>query len=1304
MSDNGSEADVEETGPNIGTYVGERNEAKERHGKGRNTFPNGDIYDGMYENGKRSGTGTYIWKNGTRYIGEFKDNKRNGQGQFVYLDGSFYKGQFENGRRNGTGVFKYANGDEYDGQWKDDLKHGKGTYTFGSLKSKKKGIWEQGILKGPGEIVHADHKIIGTFTENDVMQAPAKIQFTSNGYTITVRDPLILGSPNPAQSGILIDTKEVQDIDKVVALSPSSDNDSNSSAPQSLNRVYRHGTNSSNSSSPHTPVVRSRTSFSFNISSMIKSPPKNIVGIEIGNSLEKKVGVDKPNNDLFLRDIEGRGFSGIWNHPITRCYFLMYLLWRGYETFYFLRMEVHQYRVDFFNLHLSARKTQALRIFNTYLSRNAVNPVPFPANAEGKNARRIISDIKFGLENPDQTLFDDLAYLVINIMESIYHGTFIERSGGTSGSNGSLEQPPKRSFVKSAFYQAMYNDLRGTKHITTTQYNRAAERIMDMPSYIFETSDLVDKILNALEAIGVDTEPWRPKTTNLHRAVSSKRSKAKSMSNLDSNSDIKKSLQDLDKAPPSLKDKDKEWKRASTYNLNMSGGELPHAFVQFVNNQQQYCEYCFNDFIAEREGEEKNAPYQCESCGYVCHRNCRNMTRMKCVKRVDTGQDFEHEHIDKMKRISDKIQAVQKEIDIEMRIRDGLDKMNKAKTPTSLQKKTKLTPAEQDMLTQVEKSNHKLEVLKHELQKCRMQLANLSTIVPVETAVSSEMIEELDRLRKRDETGEVVRVTTLDPVQKSVATKTFFVTPTTTVRQIVGKALEKFVLPGKEEDYEFTYLGDDGGEIPMREQDILQDSGIKFAQTVFNIRLKEEKQMPNTIETVNIINSKQQEVLTELIETETGYVTALRNIITTCESNPRLNKLSLADLLVKPMHRLTRYPIILKRLLSHTKNPREMDAINALINKIEDKVALVNETLRKMEGAYRINLIDEGLDFNNVTEKFKLANDSRELIIEKTFHFIRKNGSTPVEVVVMVFTDLVLITKLRKLDQFVLFKQPIPLESCVFLDKPDHDGMKNIFQIIHLQQEIHHIQAMSAFDKSTFLLKAEELRSNFCANYLSFEQSLMKEKTLSSTNNSESLQKLSDGDLTDPLSPADFGPRRRITNLSTHSDSSRNRDDHGLLQRTSSWTHLVRNGGGRSSELISEMEETTSWKSKFSGRDSLYRSSSLKKTTYSYETTTTTTCSSPTGFGAESFDHSPLSDCTSSSTSRMRETTASSHASSKESSPSRLFSKKSEDVHGSPSSDREMSKEEKKKKKMSVHGGFKYLKEKLSRDNLTDLK
>ncbi|KAJ3395940.1 hypothetical protein CcCBS67573_g09247 [Chytriomyces confervae] len=91
MSEDGDE-EVKDEAPTLGTYEGERNEAKQRHGKGKNIFINGDEYDGSYENGVRSGYGVYKWKGGARYTGDYKNDLRHRDGFFIYPDGSKYRG------------------------------------------------------------------------------------------------------------------------------------------------------------------------------------------------------------------------------------------------------------------------------------------------------------------------------------------------------------------------------------------------------------------------------------------------------------------------------------------------------------------------------------------------------------------------------------------------------------------------------------------------------------------------------------------------------------------------------------------------------------------------------------------------------------------------------------------------------------------------------------------------------------------------------------------------------------------------------------------------------------------------------------------------------------------------------------------------------------------------------------------------------------------------------------------------------------------------------------------------------------
>jgi hypothetical protein len=71
------------------------------------------------------------------------------------------------------------------------------------------------------------------------------------------------------------------------------------------------------------PVIsRSRSSYSIHVLQ------------DYTNGMAPAKGVKSPAGEGFLKDIELNGFSGMWNHPITRCYFLMYLIWSKQANLY----------------------------------------------------------------------------------------------------------------------------------------------------------------------------------------------------------------------------------------------------------------------------------------------------------------------------------------------------------------------------------------------------------------------------------------------------------------------------------------------------------------------------------------------------------------------------------------------------------------------------------------------------------------------------------------------------------------------------------------------------------------------------------------------------------------------------------------------------------------------------------------------------------------------------------------------------------------------------------------------------------
>jgi hypothetical protein len=96
----------------VGRYIGELNENGHRHGKGKLTLYNGDIFEGIWKDDSIE-QGSYTSLTGNIYSGSFNHNgEKHGQGNyFNKVTGDRYEGNFENDMKHGTGKMFRSNGD-----------------------------------------------------------------------------------------------------------------------------------------------------------------------------------------------------------------------------------------------------------------------------------------------------------------------------------------------------------------------------------------------------------------------------------------------------------------------------------------------------------------------------------------------------------------------------------------------------------------------------------------------------------------------------------------------------------------------------------------------------------------------------------------------------------------------------------------------------------------------------------------------------------------------------------------------------------------------------------------------------------------------------------------------------------------------------------------------------------------------------------------------------------------------------------------------------------------------------------------
>ncbi|GAB9463131.1 Radial spoke head protein [Globisporangium polare] len=100
-----------------------------RQGNALFKWPNGDFYDGQFENEMQHGVGSfYSASSGDLYEGKWVGNVREGHGKIVYASGKVFEGTFHEGRRHGDGIMTYLDGNRFKGTWNRDKKQGGGSY------------------------------------------------------------------------------------------------------------------------------------------------------------------------------------------------------------------------------------------------------------------------------------------------------------------------------------------------------------------------------------------------------------------------------------------------------------------------------------------------------------------------------------------------------------------------------------------------------------------------------------------------------------------------------------------------------------------------------------------------------------------------------------------------------------------------------------------------------------------------------------------------------------------------------------------------------------------------------------------------------------------------------------------------------------------------------------------------------------------------------------------------------------------------------------------------------------------------
>ncbi|XP_035018485.2 uncharacterized protein plekhg6 [Hippoglossus stenolepis] len=174
------------------------------------------------------------------------------------------------------------------------------------------------------------------------------------------------------------------------------------------------------------------------------------------------------------------------------------------------------------------------------------------------------------------------------------------------------------------------------------------------------------------------------------------------------------------------------------------------------------------------------------------------------------------------------------------------------------------------------------------------------------------------------------------------------------------------------------------------------------------------------------------------------------------ETHPQCERMRLGDMQAKPHQRITKYPLLLKAVLRNTQDPHVqhtlrgmLSSVNSFLESINDYLKLKDEELalsisaQRVEG-YEVEGISEEID-KNVREicRFDLTcpvrgvgpGVVRRLLLEENLK-IRDRKDNKLEVVALLFSDVLLMTKVQKKgERLKVVRPPLALDrtSCIAL-------------------------------------------------------------------------------------------------------------------------------------------------------------------------------------------------------------------------------------------------------------------------------
>ncbi|XP_067840599.1 intersectin-2-like isoform X2 [Heptranchias perlo] len=233
-----------------------------------------------------------------------------------------------------------------------------------------------------------------------------------------------------------------------------------------------------------------------------------------------------------------------------------------------------------------------------------------------------------------------------------------------------------------------------------------------------------------------------------------------------------------------------------------------------------------------------------------------------------------------------------------------------------------------------------------------------------------------------------------------------------------------------------------------------------------------------------------------ILQQKTDEEPEFKDYLKKLASDPRCKGMPLSSFLLKPMQRITRYPLIIKNILENTpENHADHSHLKLALERAEELCSQVNEGVREKENSERLEWIQSHVQCDGLAEHIVFNSITNCLGPRKLLHSgkLYKTKSNK-ELYGFLFNDFLLLTYIAKQtfissgseklfsskcnSQFKMYKTPIFLNEVLVKLPTDPSSDDPVFHISHIDR-VYTLRVESLNERTAWVQKIKAASEHF---------------------------------------------------------------------------------------------------------------------------------------------------------------------------------------------------------------------------------